>query len=252
MTPGYITTDEGDATAYTEPTFTNVDRDVLTTDEDGAIVIPKGPEIEQLFQEPGTFFRLGPGERLEVPDFKRPNEALEPTAKLYLRAVASGLGVAYSTFTTDTSEESYASGRLGVIQERDHWKRIQSWFIRDFHMKIYEAWLRSAMRMPGNLLNVTTNDPRELLEVNFRPRGWKWADQLREIKAAVTQVSMGILPPSYLAEEFGWDFEETVKQIAADFEIMENNGLDPSKMFDGSTSVERPAPDGTRPAEEEE
>jgi len=251
MTPGYITTPENDPTQYMEPTFKNVNRDNLTQGDDGELLLPKGPEHEMVEMESGTFIKLGPGETIEAPDFDRPNTALEPTAKLYLHAVAAGLGIAYSTLTADNSEETYASGRLGVIQERDQWKRIQDWLARNLHMKIYEAWLRAALAS-NHMEGLVDRDPRSYMDVEFRPRGWKWADQLREVKSVIEQVKLGVMPPSIIANEFGYDYEETVAQTAADFELMERFGLDPNKIFSSNTGTTREPPDGTRPADEEE
>ena len=250
MTPGYILTDKDNPTAHTEPTFRNVNNAVLATDSDGGLIIPKGPEHEQIDMEAGTLIKLAPGETIEAPQFDRPNAQLEKTVKLYLHGIAAGLGISYNTLSADNSEETYASGRLGVQQERDQWKRIQKWFARNFHIIIYEAWLRAAIRTPQ--LQLPTRKASDYLDVTFKARGWQWADELRVMKAQIEQVKLGIRPPSTLAEEFGNDYDETIAQTAADFKKMEAAGLDPSLIFSTSTSVERDPPDGTRPAEEEE
>jgi len=247
MMPGVITTDANDPTQYIEPTFTNVDREGTTVDANATLDLPKQPEYERIDYESGVLLKLAPGEKVEVPSFDRPNTAMETATRLYLHAIAAGMGISYSTLTSDTSEESYASGRLGVLQERDQWRRIQSWFARAFHWKVYEAWLRSALRtnleLPGSYA--------EYMEVEFSPRGWEWADQLRVIKSVVEQMKMGVVAPSQIAAQFGNDYEATVTQLAADFELMRSHGLDPDKIFSANTSTENPSPDGTKPAEEE-
>ena len=248
MMPGVITTDKNDASQYTDPTFTNVDRD-SSLDSDGSLELPKGPEHERIEYESGVMLKLAPGEKVEVPGFDRPNQAMQTATNLYLHAIAAGLGIAYSTLTSDTSQESYASGRLGVMQERDQWKRIQAWFARALHQKVYEAWIRSALRTPALDLPGTSEDYQE---IEFRPRGWKWADQLREVKAVVEQMKMGVFPPSQIAEEFGSDYEETVAQTAADFEMMTKAGLDPSVIFAANVSAVNPSPDGKTAKELEE
>ena len=58
-----------------------------------------------------------------------------------IRLIASGLGVSYQTLSGDLSETSYASGRQGLLEERETYKSAQSLFSEMFLDRVYAEWL---------------------------------------------------------------------------------------------------------------
>lgn len=252
LAPAYITTDLRDgASHYRTPTFRNVQQDVLKTGTDGNLILPRRPEQKHLNMKPGSLIELKPGQKLEVPNFDRPNSQMTPITKLFLHAIAASLGISFSTLTADTSEETYASGRIGVIQEREHWKRIQQWFIRSFHLKVYEAWLRTAL-ISGTVV-LPTQNPTDYQDVMFRARGWVWADPLRDVKAQLEQVKTGTKTLRSIADEFGEDWSEIIKERAEEIEMMSEMGMEQTiaALFGKNTQLANPSPKGTTPKEDE-
>jgi lambda family phage portal protein len=94
--------------------------------------------------QPGVFKYLGPGEKVSIPDMHRPSGQFEPFMRIMLRGVAAAAGVSYSTMSRDYSQSNFSSSRMDMLSERDNWRILQKWMIRNFHqtfMKIGSTWL---------------------------------------------------------------------------------------------------------------
>ena len=88
--------------------------------------------------EPGVFKQMRPGERVNVPDLHRDGAGFDPFMRAMLRGVAAGVGASYETLSRDYSQSNYSSSRLALIDDRDNWRSIQAWFIRNFHQIVFE------------------------------------------------------------------------------------------------------------------
>lgn len=166
-----------------------------------------GQEVINL--EPGVVLRLAPGEKLSPWNSGHPNNAFDPFVKTLLHGIASALNVSYSSLASDASEENYASGRLGVITERDYWKNQQSWLINRFHRKVYNAWVQYALAFDA--LNLP-HQADEYADVEFRARGWKWADPLRDMKGVEGAINANLMSKSQVCAESGLDYKEVLEQ----------------------------------------
>lgn len=166
-----------------------------------------GPEVLNL--EPGVVVRLAPGEKLNPWTSNHPNNAFGPFVETILHGVASALNVSYSSLSSDASKENYAGGRIGQLTERDYWKNQQSWFIRQFHEKVYTLWVQYALGF--NAVDLP-NDPSEYSAVEFRPRGWKWADPLRDLKSAEGAINANLTSKADVCAEMGLDYKEVLEK----------------------------------------
>ncbi len=107
-----------------------------TTQEDGS---------KQLELEPAVVERLDPGEKFTYAAPNRPNSQLDPFMRMMLREVAAGTGSSYESLSRDYSQSNYSSSRLALIDDRDLWRTLQRWFIRDVRTPIHKDWLRQAV-----------------------------------------------------------------------------------------------------------
>jgi lambda family phage portal protein len=98
-----------------------------------------------LSMEPGTFQQLAPGEKFTGFNPSRPNSAMDPFMRFMLRAVATGIGVSYATLSSDYSQSNYSSSRLALLDERDLWRVLQGWFIRNFRQQVHRDWMEAAV-----------------------------------------------------------------------------------------------------------
>jgi lambda family phage portal protein len=100
---------------------------------------------KEVVVEAGMGLRLAPGEKWETHSPNRPNPALDAFMRYMLREVAAGAGVSYESLSRDYSQSNYSSSRLALLDDRDLWKMLQQWFIRNFREPLHREWLRAAV-----------------------------------------------------------------------------------------------------------
>ena len=185
--------------------------------------------------EPGVFKYLAPGEKVEIPNMNRPSGQLNPFMSFMLKGVAAGVGVSYSTISKDHSGDTYSSGRLSLISERDSWKSIQQWMIRNFHQVIFEKWLDLAVLSGAIKLEGYELNPEKFNTVKWMPRGWAWVDPQKEVAAYKEALRGGLTTYSKLYAELGEDLEEMFTQRKSEDDLIKKLGL----TFDTDPSVNR-------------
>lgn len=174
---------------------------------------------------PGKIEALGPGEKFTSFTPTRPGGTFDPFMRAMLRATAAGVGVSYETLSKDYSQSNYSSSRLALLDDRDHYRVLQSWIIENFHQRVFEAWLdmaalANAVSLPGYELN-----PRAYRAVRWMPRGWSWVDPAREVQAYKEAVRCGFMTASDVVAQTGGDYEELLEQRQREVELADEAGL---------------------------
>jgi lambda family phage portal protein len=185
--------------------------------------------------EPGVFKKLAPGEKVNVPDLHRPSGQLGPFMQFMLRGVAAGLGTAYETISKDFSNTSYSSARTAILPERDNWRVVQKWMVRNFHQKIFEEWLDMAvlsgvLDLPGYELN-----PEKYQKVKWMPRGWAWVDPEAEVAANKEAIKGGQRTLTQTLAEDGIDIVEHFDQRQREMKLAKEREL----LFDTDLSINK-------------
>jgi lambda family phage portal protein len=190
---------------------------------------------------PGLIKKLGPGEKFTVPDMHRPNGQFVPFTSAMLRAVAAGAGTSYATMSRDYSASNFSSSRMDMLSERDNWRILQKWTIRNFHQRVFEAWLDMAV-LAGELdLPGYETQPERYQNVKWMPRGWAWIDPVKEVTAAKEAILGGLSTQSQVLAQQGEDIEELLTQRAREVELAKKNNL----VFDTDFANDKPvAPKG--------
>jgi len=96
---------------------------------------------------PGTFQQLATGQDFKEFNPQYPNGEFDSFNKSLLKGIASGLGVSYTSLSNDLEATSYSSIRQGALEERDHYRNLQTFFMQHFVMQVYERWLSAAMEI---------------------------------------------------------------------------------------------------------
>ena len=208
----------------------------------------------QLFTdfEPGEI-RIGPnGAKLNTIDWKYPHEQYEMFVTACLRGIASGIGVTYSSLSSDLTKTSFSSGRTGVLDERDAWMTLQGWLIESFLEPFYADWLKMAL-MTGQVTTPRGGviGPDKLDKFNtpqWRGRRWSWIDPEKDVNAAILAIDNGLASRRQIAAERGLDLEEVWTDLKAEQEIAAKMGLTfgtkPKGSGDGKGKQEPEAAEG--------
>jgi len=179
--------------------------------------------------DPGTFDVLGPGQSFQAfnPDY--PTAMYADFVKTNLRAIASGLGVAYHALANDLEGVNFSSIRSGTLEERDAWMAVQEWFVESVMERLWAEWLPSALAF--GQITLANGSPLPLGKLDkFRPhvftgRRWDWVDPLKDIQADVAAIDAGLQSPQRVASKLGRDYEDLLVEIKAAQDLRDKLGV---------------------------
>lgn len=203
--------------------------------------------------EPGVMRYLAPGESMEAFDPKRPNANLVAFIEQQLRASGAGVGVSYETVSNDYSKTNYSSSRLSLITARDRYKVLQVWFATNFLKEVIygnpesDGWLDMAVL--AGVLNFPDYElrPQRYRATKWQFRGWAWVDPHKEVKATLDSLAGGMTSLTDFYAEQGKDFEESVKVIAREREMLKQLGIEVNFGNAIVSEVEEVSPSGETP-----
>lgn len=207
-----------------------------------------GSTITEL--EPAIVERLNAGEKLNFVSPNRPNSQLDPFMRMMLREVAAGVGCSYESLSRDYSQSNYSSSRLALMDDRDLWRVLQRWFIRNFRAVVHRRWLQQAV-LSGAIREIPLEEyavrPEKFEAVCFKPRGWSWIDPTKEVEAYEKAIRNGFTTVSAVIAQTadGRDLEDVLKERAQELEMMEAMEL----VFDTDPSTVKTAAASTPPAD---
>jgi len=205
--------------AATNPIMFEQDAEVYAAPENGA-----AQEDVEIEMEPGVSRLLPPGIKAAMLSPEHPTTTFTEFDKAMLRAIAGGLGVAYTSLTQDLTDVNYSSIRAGLLAERDVWRGLQEWFASHLLTPIYRDWLGHAYL--ANQVSLPTGDVRLWTAARFEGRGWSWVDPMNDVQAAELEIALGLNTRTALSRERGRDFEAMARQLAEEQQIAAEWGVD--------------------------
>lgn len=173
--------------------------------------------------EPGAFEELPVGTDFKTFDPQHPSTAYSSFIKGALRGIASGLNVSYNSLANDLEGVNYSSIRAGLLEEREHWKAIQIWFIDHVVEPVFREWLQYALL--ANAIDLPAAKFDKFASVEWRPRRWQWVDPLKDTQANVIAVANGFKSRRAIIAEAGGDIEDTFTELATDEKLAEAKGI---------------------------
>jgi lambda family phage portal protein len=226
---------------------------------DGADVGERGQPQNVMDLEPGTFRTLAPGESFAGFNPSRPNQAMGDFMRLMLRGMAAGVGVNYSSLSKDYSQANYSSERASLLDQRDQWRVLQGWFIRQVRYEIHRDVLDAAA-LCGDLKLSTQAyfaNRDKFQAVRFKPRGWSWIDPSKEVAAYKEAVRCGFMTVGDVIDVTSEhsDYEDNLLRRADELQMEKDAGVvwdtNPNAVDSKGKEQGAPASDGElKPADE--
>jgi lambda family phage portal protein len=171
--------------------------------------------------EPGMWKYLEPGQNVSVPNISSPDQQYEMFVKNKVRRFASGFGCSYETLSRDFSETNYSSSRLSLLEDREHWKVIQSYLIENFHNRVFREWLDLAV-LAGELpFDDYDTRPERYDTPRWMARGWDWVDPLKEAKAYRQMEQAGYMTKAQIVAKLGGDFFDNLTEFSREQQAAE-------------------------------
>jgi lambda family phage portal protein len=201
------------------------------------------PELQM---EPGIVERLGAGEDFVAYTPTRPNAAMDSFIRLLVREIGSGADVPYEPLSGDYSQSNYSSSRLALIENREHWRHLQRWYIRSFREPLHRLWLQSAVyagAVPAIDQTAYAINPRRFEACAFKPRGWSWVDPTKEVQAYADAVANGFMTVSQVIALTGngVDFEDVLDERRRELDLAASKGIDLEIPRPGAAPTPEPA-----------
>jgi len=193
---------------------------------------------KEITLEPGIVERLDPGDKFNFISPNRPNSNIDPFMRLLLREIAAGVGTSYESLSRDYSQSNYSSSRLALLDDRDLWRVIQLWFIRNFRNLIHRDWMMQAI-LSNSLKTISAEqfgmDPQKFLAIRFKPRGWTWIDPEKEVQAYKEAIKAGFTSTTEVIALTGGgkDIEDVLDDRRHELDMMEEKKL----VFDTDPSL---------------
>jgi lambda family phage portal protein len=200
--------------------------------------------------EPGIIEKLPPGAKMNFVTPNRPNTGADPFMRMMLREVAAGIGASYESLSRDYSQSNYSASRLALLDDRDLWRVLQGWFIRNLRHEVHKRFIQQAAlagKIKGMRVEEYAVEPRKFEAVRYKPRGWGWIDPTKEVTAYKEAVKAGFTTVADVIAQTagGQDLEDVLEQRRQELDLMDEADL----SFDTSPEnyIEKepaPAPGG--------
>lgn len=187
--------------------------------------------------EPGAIEELPYGMDLKTLDWNHPNSSYQVFMKTCLRGVAGSFGVSYNMLANDMESVNFASGRLGLEEERDGWKVIQRWFIDAVLNEIFRDWLEVQLMTQKIALPFTKFE--KFNAPDWCPRRWTYINPQQDVSSKIDQVKAGFTSVSRVLAEQGLDRDEVFSEIAEDQEAAESLGIELPGISDPYIEIEK-------------
>ncbi|HEY9465022.1 MAG TPA: phage portal protein, partial [Vicinamibacterales bacterium] len=175
--------------------------------------------------EPASLLDLrGMGAELKLWDPQHPTSAFPDFTRMMSHYVAIGFGVSYGTLTGDLSQANYGSLRVGMLDERTHWRRLQGFVVSHVLDRIYRRWLKMAL-LNRMIEGISDYDWKRWTRVLWKPRGFDWIDPLKDVQGELIEIAAGMNSLQRACAERGLDFEEILEERAEDIRLAEQYGV---------------------------
>jgi lambda family phage portal protein len=169
--------------------------------------------------DPGVIEQLPENMEFQGWDPTHPTTAFAEFDKAILRSIATGLRVSYLSLSSDLSDTSFGSGRIGMLAERAVYQAMQQRFIEKVETKVYRRWLKNALL--AGAVQLDSFDAERYQDVVFHPRTFPWIDPEKDINAVGKEVAMGINTLTRIAAEKGRDLEEIFQEREEEIKLAE-------------------------------
>jgi lambda family phage portal protein len=183
---------------------------------------------------PGQVMYGAPGQEPKILHGERPGNSFQVFVETLLRAVGAAAGLPYEIVAKDFSKTNYSSARAALLEAYRVFSMYQFWLQNHFCQPIWgmvfeEAWLRGRIKLPKNA--------PDFYQARAAYCNAKWIppkrgaiDPVKEVAAGKEEIisNMGTLSDWYA--EQGEDWQEQLRQIARERDMMKTLGLTMSDL----------------------
>ncbi len=197
----------------------------------------------------GAIIDLNPGEKIDMADPKRPNQAFEPFMQAIIGQIGMRLEIPYEVLTK-RFQSSYSAARAAMLEARRFYAKRRQWLTLDFCRPVYEWVVEESVAL--GLLDAPGFESEPLIREAWLRSLWVGdayghVDPQKEIGAYKLMKEEGWVSDSEATQELrGSDFVDVVVRRKADEELLASQGMKPP------AKKAEAVPGGNKDDEEEE
>lgn len=185
---------------------------------------PMNIKTDSIRVEAGGLYGLPWGVKIQESDPKHPTGNFDNFRKGMLRSWCAGMpGANYNIIANDAEGVSYSTGRIFSLDDRELWKLIQRFDIEVAERPIFEKWLN--MSLVTGAIPLPAAKFTKFNKPFFQGRRWTWVDPIKDAKADLQQLLLGITSRSRLCDENGADFDDILFELAEEEMLIDELGL---------------------------
>lgn len=175
---------------------------------------------------PGQFDTLPGNTQFQPFESKWPNIDAGGYVKQQIRGWSAARGMSYVTAGNDLEAVNYSSARVGILAEREHYKRVQA-RLRDWlHREVFAAALPYLITRTRTL--AAARIQTYLAAATWQPRRWAGIDPVKEMTAAEIALKLKLTSRRRLILERGEDPDEIATEV--DAEDTKYGAIDPTPI----------------------
>lgn len=161
---------------------------------------------------PGQWDTVPQGYDVRYNNSPWPNVNSDTYVKQQLRGFFAARGMSYVTGGNDLEAVNYSSAQVGIIAEREHWKKTQTRLKNWLHRQVFDAALPYLVLATPGLKSARLDDYRAA--ATWQPRRWVPIDPVKAANANETNLRLGLTSRRRLILERGEDPDEIAAEIA--------------------------------------
>ena len=215
-------------TAAADPSFPAAS--LATFSEPGAR--DDGTTFERRYQElvPGQIMFGDAGQKPHPIAATRPGTTFEPFVKVIEHSIAMSLGVPYPVLFKNFEGMTYASYRSAMLEAWRMFRARRTWLAQSFcapiwRMLLEEAWLRGDLPVDDYYGSEPAITAAEWIGP---PKGQ--IEPVKEVQADILSVQHNLKSREEVMLEQGRDLAATFRRLSAEQALMDDLGLDESKL----------------------
>ncbi len=166
---------------------------------------------------PGQFDTLPHGTQFQNFESQWPNIDANDYVKSQIRGWSAARGVSYVTAGNDLEAVNYSSARVGILGEREHFKKTQNRLRNWLHKQVFDAALPYLVLRASGLKTSRIEEYRAA--ATWQPRRWAGIDPVKEAQANEINLRLKLTSRRRLILERGEDPDDIAAEVAAEDEL---------------------------------
>jgi len=177
---------------------------------------------------PGQINYLGTDEEIEFADPNQPGAEFKEFIKTHLHGVAAAADFPYELLNKDWESTTFSSGRLSLLDGRLTFRTWQQLHNEKSNNPIWQRFVLECVIAGEVSISLRTfNENPELFccAVEWKGTGWPALQPEKEVRAAKEAIDSGMDTRQNYITSQGGDFDDVVKQLQREKEVLEAAGL---------------------------